>query len=450
MSQNTFPEFNYSLEDREQPDFSIPKSQVPVLKIPILDEIRQGGDKTIEGEYEQELVETAAEDMIYNSLEIKESDVVVIGTTPGAEQIVGALLKRLRDIKCKHRLLFYDLFVESQIDKPEVMRAYLQRKLVQLDDASKYIGVRCGFDPDAGINIKDECKEEYIKGFKTLGEKVINYPEKLVRCVTQLPTEWQAKADGYTFEKYKELYKNAVKQPWKEIQNAQADFIEKKLNPGGDLVIIIDPINGNDKTATHLTMSIEGMTFANSGIQRNYPGSEMFSAPVLESVEGTVFFEGNFVRQNKVMSNICLKFKKGEIVEATAEKGIEDLEEILSKDGAKRVGEIGIGTNPGLTTPMFSNSLLVEKVGGTFHLALGQAYEISTYDGKPIKVDNGNDSSIHWDITCVNNMRNNSRMFLDGELVRFNGCFLGQEYSVLNPDHETIHLDDVPTEFRSL
>ncbi len=100
-------------------------------------------------------------------------------------------------------------------------------------------------------------------------------------------------------------------------------------------------------------------------------------------------------------------------MEASATKGESTLHAILDRDeGARRIGELGIGCNPGITRAM-KNVLFDEKIAGTVHIALGQSYT---------KVGGLNTSSIHWDI--VKDLRQGGRIELDGELVQENGVWL--------------------------
>lgn len=445
-------EYRYTREDREKEDFQVPQGHIPVLSVPELDEILAGKDIFIHGPYSQKMAERIAHDMIHKSLEIQENDTVVVATSIGGEQVIGEVLRGLYAIGCKVIYFVNDAVALGQVDDPKVMEAYLRMREDAVDQASKYIATRYEDDPRDRAEIHPNCIDIHKERMREIRKKLTKYPEKLLRCITLLPTEWQARNDGYSFQEYVDLFAKSVDQPWEDVSSSQLAFIKNVLDPGKTIHIFIDEvIEGDPTTSTDLQMSIEGMTFANSVIKRNYPGAEMFSAPVKDSLNGHIYFHGQFVYEGQVMKNIRLKFENGKIIEASAEGNDEAFQSILNTDeGARFIGELGIGTNPGLTEPMFSNGLLVEKVGGTFHLALGQAYEQTSYDDAPVNMDNGNDSKIHWDITCVNNIGNKSRMYVDGKLVRYNGYFLGEEYAAINPELQKMTLDDIDTSLHVL
>jgi aminopeptidase len=165
---------------------------------------------------------------------------------------------------------------------------------------------------------------------------------------------------------------------------------------------------------TDLTLSLAGRTGDIDDGRVNMPGGEFFFCPVEDSAQGVIEF-GEFpaVYQGQEFVGIRLGFEGGRVVEASATKGEERLLGILDRDeGARRLGELGIGCNPGITRYM-RNTLFDEKIDGTVHLALGQSYESQ---------GGTNTSSIHWDI--VKDLRSGGRIELDGELVQENGAWL--------------------------
>jgi aminopeptidase len=146
----------------------------------------------------------------------------------------------------------------------------------------------------------------------------------------------------------------------------------------------------------------------------NMPGGEFFLSPVEDSAEGEVVF-GEFpaVYNGREVAGIALRFEAGRVVEASATANEEFLLEMLDLDeGARRLGELGIGCNRGITRYM-NNTLFDEKMDGTAHLALG--------NGLP-EVGGTNVSQLHWDI--VKDLRQGGRIELDGQVVQEDGRWL--------------------------
>jgi len=251
-------------------------------------------------------------------------------------------------------------------------------------------------------------------------------------CLTIIPTPSDAELDGMEYEEYMCLFFEASDQPWDEIEKAQEKLIEK-LDQGKEIRITNDD-------GTDLTFNIEGQTFANSVTLKNVPGSEAFTGPVRERVNGTLVAKGRFKFGNyQIMEDITLKFKDGRVCECDARVGREVLEKIVTMDdgngeGTRFAGELGIGTNPHLRKHLM-NSLLVEKIGGSFHIALGTAYQYERYNDRPVKVDNGNRSAsgTHWDITTILGGKG-GRMILDGKVIQKNGVWVGEDEET--PDEE--------------
>ena len=161
-----------------------------------------------------------------------------------------------------------------------------------------------------------------------------------------------------------------------------------------------------------LALSIEGRDFINSAGKANMPSGEVFTSPVEDSASGWVRFSYPAIRLGREVEGVELTFENGRVIKASAEKEERFLlSQLDSDEGARYLGELGIGTN--FNIQRFTKSILYdEKIGGTIHLALG--YGFPQIGGK-------NNSNIHWDFIC--DMRTDSEILVDGELFFKNGAF---------------------------
>ena len=142
------------------------------------------------------------------------------------------------------------------------------------------------------------------------------------------------------------------------------------------------------------------------------PDGEVFTGPVEESVEGHVRFSYPTSYQGRKLEGVELRFEKGKVVEASAEKGEDFLLKTIDTDaGSRYVGEFAIGTNRGITRAT-GNTLFDEKINGSFHMALGR--------GMP-ETGSKNESGIHWDMVC--NLMDGGKIWADDELFYENGEF---------------------------
>jgi aminopeptidase len=164
---------------------------------------------------------------------------------------------------------------------------------------------------------------------------------------------------------------------------------------------------------TDLSLSIAGRPFINCDGRMNMPDGEVFTGPVEDSMSGHVLFSYPAIYQGREVSGIHLRFEKGRVVEATAEKNEEFLHKMLEIDaGAKLVGEFAIGTSKTITK--FTREILFdEKISGSFHMALGAGYPES---------GSKNESAIHWDMIC--DLREGGEIWVDDELLYKNGKFV--------------------------
>jgi aminopeptidase len=162
---------------------------------------------------------------------------------------------------------------------------------------------------------------------------------------------------------------------------------------------------------TDLTLSVAGRSWVNSDGKRNMPSGEVFTGPVETSAEGRIRFGIPSSPRGVEVAGIELEFREGRVVSARAERGDEVLQAMLdTDDGARVLGELGIGTNPGVDRPI--GSIMVdEKMGGTVHLAIGRSYP---------ETGGTNVSAIHWDMIC--DLRQGGSLTADGSPVVVDGA----------------------------
>lgn len=164
---------------------------------------------------------------------------------------------------------------------------------------------------------------------------------------------------------------------------------------------------------TDLLLNVAGRTWVNSDGRHNMPSGEVFTGPVENSANGTIRFTVPTSPGGVEVTGVELTFRDGEVVEARAERGEDYLNAALATDpGARRLGEIGIGTNTGIDRPTGS-ILLDEKIAGTMHLALGRSYP---------ETGGTNASALHWDLIC--DLRDGGRISADNEVVHEHGSLV--------------------------
>jgi aminopeptidase len=141
----------------------------------------------------------------------------------------------------------------------------------------------------------------------------------------------------------------------------------------------------------------------------------VFTAPY--ATEGEVSFDVPMTINDRRVRDAWLEFEGGEVVDYGAEVGEDAIAEAVTTDeGARRLGELGIGMNDGIDR-VTGDILFDEKMGGTVHLALGRAYKACLPDG-----ESGTESAVHVDL--ITDMRTaGTRLEVDGELIQRDGRF---------------------------
>jgi aminopeptidase len=230
-------------------------------------------------------------------------------------------------------------------------------------------------------------------------------------CSTLWPTEAGARQAGMALEEFEAFVAGALflTEPdpaaaWAGLRHFQQDLVER-LAPARRLHI--------EAEGTDLTLEVKGRTWINSDGKRNMPSGEVFTGPLETSAEGHIRFDVPSAPPGRDVRGVELTFRGGEVVEMRAQEGEDFLRAALATDdGAKRLGEIGIGTNFGIDRPVGA-ILFDEKIGGTVHLAIGRSYPET--GGKNV-------SAVHWDLIC--DLRSGGRLTADDEVVQEDGRFV--------------------------
>ena len=228
---------------------------------------------------------------------------------------------------------------------------------------------------------------------------------------TLFPTDAYAQDANMSLKEYEDFVFGAVHTNeddpiafWKTVESKQQSAVD--FMKGKSQVILRGP-------NVDLTLSVKGRTFMNSFGTYNMPDGEIYTGPVEESVNGWVKFTYPANYSGASVENAELTFSNGRVTTAKADKNQDFLLKTLDSDaGSRFLGEFAIGTN--FDIQQFTGNILFdEKIGGSFHMALGAGYP---------ETGSKNKSAIHWDMIC--DMRKDAEILVDGELFYKNGQFV--------------------------
>jgi len=195
---------------------------------------------------------------------------------------------------------------------------------------------------------------------------------------------------------------------WAKISERQqrvSDYLQDKKQ-----VHFRVPAKRGEHDGTDLRVDVSKSTWINCDGHENFPDGEVFAGP--QGADGHVNYTFPAVYYGKEVEGVRLEFKGGRVVNASAKKGEDYLIKMLDQDvGARVMGEIAIGTNYSITD-FSKNTLFDEKIGGTFHAAVGAGYPES---------GSTNESGLHWDMVC--DLRDGGTISADGEVFHQNGRF---------------------------
>ncbi len=236
--------------------------------------------------------------------------------------------------------------------------------------------------------------------------------------VLRYPSPSMAQSAGMSTEAFEDFYFNVCTMDYAKMSRAMQPLRDLMMKT--DRVKIIGP-------GTELTFSIRDIPAVACDGKLNIPDGEVFTAPVRDSVNGSLQYNTPTIYHGVSFENVRLEFKDGKIIKATANDN-DAINRIFDADeGARYIGEFAIGFNPFITNPM-KDILFDEKIAGSFHFTPGAAYEDDA--------DNGNRSQIHWDMVCIQTPeKGGGEIWFDDKLIRKDGQFIIEELKPLNPEN---------------
>lgn len=271
-----------------------------------------------------------------------------------------------------------------------------------------------GFTNDSEMSdVPVERRRTQQKALKPINDYIVSN----VRWVLlNYPTPAMAQNANMSTEAFEDFYFDVCSLDYQKMHEA---FLPLKA-----LMEKTDKVRITGK-GTDLSFSIKGIPAVICSGEANIPDGEIYTAPVRDSVNGTITYNASTQYLGTKFENVRLTFENGKIVAATA-NNTERLNEILDSDeGARFVGEFAIAVNPFILHPM-NDILFDEKIAGSFHFTPGQAYE---------NADNGNRSTVHWDMVNIQRPEyGGGEIWFDDVLIRKDGIFVLDELKGLNPE----------------
>jgi aminopeptidase len=189
--------------------------------------------------------------------------------------------------------------------------------------------------------------------------------------LTLFPTQGFADMEEMTLEDYTEVIVSASTTNPKVLEEIEEPLFQKMRSSSTLRIQTEHPRTGQ---TLELTMDINGRNIIKCTGKRNFPDGEVFTSPDARSVEGEIFVDMPVFYTGITIRGVHLRFEGGVIREYSAEEGGEALAKIIETDeGSHRLGEAAFGMNRGIRK-VLRHPLFVEKVGGTFHIAIGASY----------------------------------------------------------------------------
>jgi aminopeptidase len=360
-----------------------------------------------------------ADVLVSHSTQVKPGERVLLEAFDIPEEAIVAIVERIVRaggipfVETKNTRVLRKLYSHGS---EEMMERWASWELNRMQQMDAYIGMRGSLN---ALEMSDVPSDKMAMYQKHLWRTVHNHRvNKTKWVVLRYPSPAFAQAAGMSSEAFEEFYFNVCTLDYAKMHDAQQPLKKRMLEA--------DRVRLTGKN-TDLEFSIKGIGAITCSGEKNIPDGEIYSCPVLNSVNGVIHFNTPTLYQGVRFEGIRLEYKDGKIVDATCDTDTKRLNEILDSDeGARYVGEFAIGFNPYVTRPML-DILFDEKIAGSFHFTPGQAYE---------DAGNGNKSSVHWDMVFIQTPEyGGGEIYFDSELIRKDGLFVPADLHALNPEN---------------
>jgi aminopeptidase len=360
--------------------------------------------------------EALADQIVNYSIEVEQGTRVLLELSQIPDEAGIALIRAIRKsggipfLRVSQPRLNRELLAGATDLQYELTAKHL---MAEMEDMDAYVSLRGEFNAFEMSSVPSEAMTIAMRHLNPVMQQRVSHTRW---CVLRWPTPGMAQQAGMTTDDFEDFYFKTCLLDYKAITPKLEQLA--KLMEATDRVRILGP-------GTDLSFSIKGIPAMPCIGKRNLPDGEVYTAPVRDSVNGTIQYNTPTVYQGIPFESVALRIENGRIVEATAPGKNREINQILDSDeGARYFGEFALGVNPLVTKPM-CNILFDEKIAGSFHLTPGQAYTVA---------DNGNSSQIHWDLVCIQTEAcGGGEIYFDDKLIRKNGKFIDPEFASLNP-----------------
>ena len=364
-------------------------------------------------------IQKLAENLVGYSVDMQPGENVLIEMIGSERDLLNAIIEEVGKKGGRPFVQLTDKTVQRAMLKhatKEQLALWAELDLKRMKEMDCYIGIRAG----ENVNDLSDVPEDHMKLYNAIYSHPVHSEERVKRTkwvVLRYPNASMAQLANTSTEAFEDFYFDVCNLDYSKMDRAQDPLAE--LMRKTDKVRIVGP-------GTDLSFSIKGIGAEKCSGQKNIPDGEVYTAPVRDSVNGTISYNSPTLYNGVTFENIKFRFENGKIVEATSSDTAR-LNDILDSDeGARYIGEFAIGFNPYILTPM-KDILFDEKIAGSLHFTPGQAYDVT---------DNGNRSSIHWDLVLIQRPEyGGGEIYFDDVLIRKDGLFVIPELEGLNPEN---------------
>lgn len=354
--------------------------------------------------------------LVTYSVSLKKGERCLINATDVPISMVEALIEEVYQAGGYPEVNISNIAIERALIKgasSESLTGWTDNDSYKMNNMDAFIGIRGIVNPAEMAHV-GKGYELYNKIYNNKVHHDIRVPHtKWV--VLRYPTSLMAYKANMSFKEFEEYF-------YRVTSEVDYEAMDKAMDKAKAFMDQVDRVHIIAKD-TDLSFSIKNIGSVKCSGHRNIPDGEIYSAPVLNSVNGVIHYNTASTYHGHTFNDVRFVIKEGKIVEATSDDTIAINKVLDSDEGARYFGEFALGCNPAITFAM-DNTLFDEKIAGSIHFTPGNAYT---------NCDNTNRSSVHWDLVQIQTPQyGGGEIWMDGELIRKDGVFVHPSFTDLN------------------
>ncbi|MBO5928263.1 MAG: aminopeptidase, partial [Clostridia bacterium] len=245
-----------------------------------------------------------AYNLINYSCSLKKGEKILIEARGVDYMLVSALVKEAYKVGAYPFVEIFDNRVNRELllgTSEEYARLKAKFDSYRMQEMDAYIGIRGGNNFSENCDVPEENMQIESEFYSHPVHHEIRV-KKTKWVILRYPTEGMAQQASMSTDAFEDFYFNVCNLDYSKMDRAM-DALAKRLNVADKVRIVAKD--------TDISFSIKGIGSKKCSGEHNIPDGEIYTAPVKNSVNGTITYNAPSIQNGVKFENVSLTFKDG-------------------------------------------------------------------------------------------------------------------------------------------